>query len=594
MSVDTAPRTNSPRPSLYIFIFGAWIASLLWFHPRLMGLLEMADTPAKVGALLFFIVFTEIAWLYAFFNVGVIIFATIYRWRYRPAPQPLPHFGADAPAVAILYTTANDFVEKSALSCVAQRYPNFTVYILDDSSEADYRRRVDAFAAEHPDRVRVVRRSDRRGFKAGNVNHGLATVAVREAYFALADADEIFPEDFLARTVAQIEVDPSCGFVQANHRSNPETSSALAAGMGPGIDIHWKWYHPLRNRYGFVMLLGHGALIRRECWQQIGGFPELVSEDLAFALRAREYGWRGYFMEDVVCLEDFPETVRAFRVRHMKWTRGTCEFLQREMWRAVRSSRIPLVEKLDVFFPTLNLPFSLLYFLFVVDANLVLTSMFGHTQPLTLVIGWWNLTVPVWRLDGGFSAITGGDFFLITVLTLLAPILCFIIDMAMRPREMFRFLARSTALYGSLGPLSCLGVTFFLMTGKAIFHVTADRTTPAGSQVFEFGPPVPTRVREWFRTLFAGSHPDNLAVQGFEVACAIVFGIMSLKMLQVSFFGVSIAFLLLPLMHRTGWNPRWLRPLVYAPFLLIIAGLILGGMSLMGVQTVLFGFGFHF
>ena len=28
---------------------------------------------------------------------------------------------------------------------------------------------------------------------------------------------------------------------------------------------------------------------------------------------ARKLGWRGYFEEDVVCFEDFPETVRAFR-----------------------------------------------------------------------------------------------------------------------------------------------------------------------------------------------------------------------------------------------------------------------------------------
>lgn len=588
----SAPR--APRPWLYVFIFGSWAASLLWFHPRLVGLLDMADTPMEIGALLFFIVFTEIAWLYAYFNVGVIIFAAIYRRRHRPPPPVALELTDDVPGVAILYTTANDFVEASALSCVQQHYPNFTVYILDDSSDPEYRQQVDRFAERFGDRVRVVRRPNRKGFKAGNVNHGLSTAACAEPLFALADADEIFPPDFLARTVAQILGDDRCGFVQATHRSNPTTSSPLARGMGPGIDIHWKWYHPLRNRYGFVMLLGHGALIRRACWQQIGGFPELVSEDLAFALRAREHGWRGFFMEDVVCYEDFPETVRAFRVRHMKWTRGTCEFLQREMWRAMRSRQIPLVEKLDVFFPTLNLPFSLLYFLFVVDANLVLTSMFGGAESMTLMIAGVELSLPIWRLDAGFAAITGPDFFVITVMTLLAPILCFIIDMARRPLQMFRFLARSTALYGALGPLSCLGVLFFLMTGKAIFHVTADRSVPAGAQVFEFGMALPASIRNWFRSLFASSHPDNLAVQGFELLCAVVFGIMSLKTLQVSFFGVSVAFLLLPLMHRTGWSPRALRPLIYLPFVLIMTGLLLGGMSLMGVQTVLFGFGFHF
>ena len=49
------------------------------------------------------------------------------------------------------------------------------------------------------------------------------------------------------------------------------------------------------------MFLGHGAVLRRRCWGVVGGFPEIVSEDLAYAIRIREHGWRGYFVKDVVC-----------------------------------------------------------------------------------------------------------------------------------------------------------------------------------------------------------------------------------------------------------------------------------------------------
>lgn len=590
----TTQRLRSPRPHLYIFVFTAWLASVIWFHPRLASLLDLATTPFGFGALLFFIVFTQVAWLYAFFNFGVIIFAIIYRKRHAQIDVDTGPLPSPAPGVAVLYTTANDFVEESAVSCVMQDYPNFTVYILDDSSDPDYRAIVDAFGARYPDRVRIVRRPDRKGFKAGNINHGLSHVAVSEPLFALADADEIFPSDFLAKLVPRLLADERCGFVQANHRSNPDSKSSLASYMGIGIDIHWRWYHPLRNRYGFVMLLGHGALIRRECWEEIDGFPELVSEDLAFALRIRERGWRGFFAEDVICYEDFPETVRAFRVRHMKWTRGTCEFLAKEMARAVRSRGISWVEKLDIFFPTLNLPFSLFYFLFVIDANLVLAALFGREQYMTVVLGGMNLSLPVWRLDAGFAVLNGVDFYLITVMTLLAPILCFIIDMFRTPRLMFHFLSRSTALYGSLGPLSCLGVLFFLMTGKAIFHVTADRSGQAQLQMAGLQPPIPRRVKEWWRRLLTASHPDNKVIQGFEVLCGIVFGVMCLRMVQVSFFGVAMAFVLLPVMHHISWERPFLRGLIYLPFMLVLLGIVLGGLSLAGIQTVLFGFGFHF
>ncbi|MBK8544140.1 MAG: glycosyltransferase [Caulobacteraceae bacterium] len=136
----------------------------------------------------------------------------------------------------------------------------------------------------------------------------------------------------------------ACGFVQANHRSRPDDESPFARDLGVGIDIHWKWYQPLRNRYGFVMFLGHGALLRRSCWQGSRWLPEIVSEDLGYAIALRERGYYGRFVEDVVCQEEFPATVRAFRIRHVKWTRGTCEFLHQWMARLVRAKNITTTE----------------------------------------------------------------------------------------------------------------------------------------------------------------------------------------------------------------------------------------------------------
>jgi cellulose synthase/poly-beta-1,6-N-acetylglucosamine synthase-like glycosyltransferase len=577
-----------PSTDLYASIFGAWLLSILWFGPRLLSLLHIASTPGEWFALAFFVVFTQVAWLYGFYNVGVVLFAVLYRRRPRRIdPRILP---TKPPAIAILYTTCNDFVEASALSCVEQDYPDFTVYLLDDSSRPHMRRRVDRFAEKYPSRVRVVRRPDRRGFKAGNLNNALGRVATSEPLFALVDADEVLPANFLSRMVPLLLADETRGFVQANHRSNATTRSALARSMGVGVDIHWRWYQPLRNRYGFVMLLGHGALVRRICWEAVGGFPELVSEDLAFALRVRDAGWRGYFAEAVVCLEDFPEDVRAFRVRHMKWTRGTCELLSRETWSLLRSSRISLVEKLDVLFPTLNLGLSLVYFLFVVDANVVLAAVFGRPQPVTLALMGHELVLPGLRLPDSFAVVQGADFYAITLLTLFAPVLCFVIDLAARPRKLLGFLARSITLYGALGPLSCIGVLFYLVTGRAVFHVTADRSTDATRHdVSWIG-----RLRAGWRHLVNGSHPDSGAVQVFEASCGVFLGVTCVLLCQVSFLGVAFAILLLPFTHHLRWDQTLVRVLSGVPLVFILAGVLFGGLGLAGVPTALFGFGFHF
>jgi cellulose synthase/poly-beta-1,6-N-acetylglucosamine synthase-like glycosyltransferase len=589
--------TNKPRPGLYLVILTSWILSLLWFHPRLLLLLGMAYDGWSWMALAFFIVFVEFAWLYGFYNVSVVVFSILYRhfWQRADAAQAAaPPFVADAaPAVAILYTTCNDFVEASARSCVEQDYPHFTVYICDDSSDPVYQARVDAFAAAYPDVVEVIRRKDRQGFKAGNMNHALSEIAVREPFFAIADADEILPTDFLAKLTPIIAADPACGFLQANHRANPNAESPLARAQGIGIDIHWKWYQPLRNRFGFVMFLGHGALLRRRCWEEIGGFPHIVSEDLGFAIRIREKGYRGRFVEDVICYEDFPDTVRAFRIRHMKWTRGTCEFLAKEALPLIRSQHVTWMEKLDILFPTLNLPLTLLYFLFMVNANLLLPMLFGQTQVMTLEIGDFSLLLPITGLSSGFTTIFTPDFFAITMMTFFAPVLCFILAMAHRPLALFRFLSHSTALYAALGTLSAIGVLAYLISGKAIFLVTGDLNQEEKKPLAGLKSGL-NRLREGYRDLINRSHPDRLAIQIIEVFVGAFFAAACVHLFQVSFFGLCLAFVMLPVMHYLGWHHKVVRVVVYVPFLIILAGVVLAGMSTFGMQTVFFGYGFHF
>jgi len=586
---------HRPASSFYLTVFALWLASVAWFHGRLWGLMELATTWPTTAALLFFIVFTYVAWLYAFYNVTVIGYALIYRYRHRTNYEVNGALPLPAPAVALLYTTCNDFDEKSVESCLRQDYANFKVYILDDSDDADLKLAIDLFALRHAERIVVVRRPDREGFKAGNINHALTHTATTEPLFALVDADEILPRDFLSRMIPRLLAHDDVGFVQANHVGNPRDRSPLARALGVGIDIHWRWYHPLRNRYGFVMLLGHGALLRRHAWDQVGGFPHLVSEDLAYALRIRASGWRGLFAEDVVCYENFPPDMRAFRVRHMKWTRGTCEFLYHLAFDLLRSRRIAWVEKMDVLFPTLGLPLSLLFFVFVVDVNVVLPVLFGHAQPLTIALGAREYVMPVIALDARFATVSGYDFYAITVLALVAPILCFLISMARTPRRLLSFISRSVAVYGALGPLSCLGVLCFSITRQAVFHVTAERARvglPAGSLASGLAPL--QGLGAALQRFLIRSHPDHPLVQGFEIAMGIFFIGVALKMAQVSFLGLALAYLLHPVLHHVAWDHPWLRRAIHIPAILMFAGLALGGLALIGIQPVFLNFGVHF
>lgn len=571
------------KPYMFMFIFIAWIAALAWFGPRLVGLVQTAQTPFMVFALGYFAVFTTLAWLYGLYNIGVVLFSTAYR---RFVPQWTPPALISAPSVAVLYTTCNDFVEESAESCLKIEYANYHLYILDDSTSAIHKKRIDQFARQYADRVTVIRRPDRTGFKAGNLNFTLEN-RIAEPYFAVVDADELVPPDFLTKLVPYMETDPDCGFVQANHRCNENGATRLQRDMRLGIDVHWKWYQPLRNKFGFVMFLGHGVLLRRSCWEKAGGFPEIVSEDLAYAIALREQGSYGVFAEDVMCVEAFPETVRAFRIRHVKWTRGTCEFLHRWGPRLIKSKRIPVIEKLDILFPTVNLPLTFFFFIFMALAGLVLPLTLGGYRTMTIELGGLDLSFGMLSLPPEMAKIFTPDFYAITILTLVAPILCFVFELWKTPLKLARFLGHSTALYAALSPLSSICVIGYALTRRAKFLVTGDVNGGASKN---------TRlpIVQSAKRFFSETHPDFRGVQYFEWLAASIFLAGAIVSFQIALIGLAVGFMLLPVMHHEGWDNAVIRRIDFLPSILIAAGIGLGGLGLFGLQPVLFGFGFHF
>ena len=104
---------------------------------------------------------------------------------------------APSPKVALLYLTMDDFDEEAALSCVGQEYPDFDLYILDDSADEQMKMKIDEFVKGLDTKPPVIRRPDRRAYKAGNLNYALNKIHKDYEYFAVCDADGILPTGFL-------------------------------------------------------------------------------------------------------------------------------------------------------------------------------------------------------------------------------------------------------------------------------------------------------------------------------------------------------------------------------------------------------------
>ncbi len=355
------------------------------------------------------------------------------------------------PLVLLVYCTRNDFNSDSLSKSMRQLYGNFRTVILDDSDKEAYLRQVDEFAATN--QVEVVRRTNRIGFKAGNLNNFLR--GAEYDFFVILDSDEVIPPGFIRRMLDYFAANKNTGVVQANHVATRNVTP-FQQKFAIGVDSHWPVYQTVKDEYGFLSLLGHGAMVSRLCYEAAGGFPLVVAEDICFSLAAREAGYMTVFAPDVTCEEEYPPDYLAFRKRHNKWTQGNMEFIRRNTWPILASRQLKWYEKLDIVLFTYALPLTAVFSLFIV-INVVVLPLMGTT-----------FRYPLWMLVP-------------TLLFLLAPMANDVIFhwKAMSKRKLFSYSGGSMLLYGSMyftslkaSLKSMFGQSVFLVTPKNAAHVS--------------------------------------------------------------------------------------------------------------------------
>jgi cellulose synthase/poly-beta-1,6-N-acetylglucosamine synthase-like glycosyltransferase len=432
-------------PRVYLVILASWAVVLGLALPAMAGQVAAAT---RAGWYITVPVAASVLFIAYFWLNGVkdIVYTLSYHLWDRRAVGSVPRRARSgrSPRVVLVYCTCNDFSADSLLRSMRQRYDNHETVILDDSRQPEYVEQVDRFAAEHG--VRVIRRVDRAGFKAGNLNNFLRTAEYD--YFVILDSDEIIPPDYIERSLDYFAHYANAGIVQANHVAT-RNRNAFMDTFAVGVDAHWIAYQTVKNRHGFLSLLGHGAMVSRDCYRAAGGFPHVVAEDLCFSIAARDAGYLTVFAPDIQCEEEFPVTYGAFKKRHSKWTQGNMEFIKKYTGVILRC-RMTWFEKLDIVLFTYGLPLTALFSLYVV-IHVVLLPALGY-----------RVEYPLWMLVP-------------TVAFLIAPMLNDIVFLSRRmsARELLSYLGHSMVLYGSMffvslrsSITSAFGGSVFLVTPK--------------------------------------------------------------------------------------------------------------------------------
>jgi len=275
-----------------------------------------------------------------------------YRHRSRRAmPIPLPE---RLPRVTVQLPIFNEmYVVDRLLDSVARiRYPRelLEVQVLDDSTDE-----TQVIARDATERLRsagldihYLHRMDRRGFKAGALEEGLA--AARGEFILVFDADFVAPPDILERTLGQFG-DPGVGMVQARWGHINRDYSLLTQVQSILLDGHFILEHGARNRSGrFFNFNGTAGIWRRRAIEEAGGWQhDTLTEDLDLSYRAQLRGWRFVYLEDVVSPAELPVEMNAFKAQQHRWAKGSVQTCRKLLPR-ILASPLPLPVKLEAVF----------------------------------------------------------------------------------------------------------------------------------------------------------------------------------------------------------------------------------------------------
>lgn len=340
----------------------------------------------------------EIAFLVVYFGVLAVLSMygshryrmafLYYRHKYKlPTPKgPLKVL----PRVTIQLPVFNEqYVVERLIDAVCRiEYPRdlFEVQVLDDSTDDTCgiaRARVEQWKGQGVD-ISYVHRTNRTGFKAGALEHGL-TLAKGE-FVAVFDADFVPAPDFLTRTVPFFS-DDRIGMVQVRWGHLNREFSLLTQAQSILLDGHFIIEHTARNRSGcFFNFNGTAGVWRRSAIVDAGGWQhDTLTEDLDLSYRAQLKGWQFVFLPEVISPAEVPVDMNAFKSQQHRWAKGSIQ-TARKLLPTILRSKLPYEVKREAFFHLTN---NMAYLLMVVLSVMMPLSMvvrFKHELYSTLFL----------------------------------------------------------------------------------------------------------------------------------------------------------------------------------------------------------------
>ena len=316
------------------------------------------------------------------FTFGAHGFVMVYHYlKTRGKDSVLPELG-HAPVVTVQLPVYNEYyvVDRLIEAVCSIEYPKdkLEIQVLDDSTDETVE--VVAKTVKHFQDlgydIKHVHRTNREGYKAGALKHGLETA--RGEFIAIFDADFVPNTTFLLNTVPYFE-DEKLALVQTRWEHLNSDYSLLTRTQAMALDAHFVMEQGVRNKVGFfINFNGTGGIWRKSAIIDAGNWhSDTLTEDLDLSYRAQLRGWKFKYLNDVTSPAELPAEVNALKSQQFRWTKGAIETARKilpEVWR----SNIPLRVKIhSTFHLTNNLAFPFILLAGILNVPLIFIKQQG-------------------------------------------------------------------------------------------------------------------------------------------------------------------------------------------------------------------------
>jgi cellulose synthase/poly-beta-1,6-N-acetylglucosamine synthase-like glycosyltransferase len=279
-------------------------------------------------------------------SLGMVVIHTFYgldnfvKRTWRRTPDRVPFSRYYLPKVAFHYACFNEPPEIvfDALSRFERLdYPRdrYVVMVLDDSTDEACRKPVEQYCREHG--FAYVHRADRRGYKAGALNHALTLTPADVEVISVIDADYHVEPEYLRETVGYF-IDPALGFLQTPQDYRNIHQSFLTRQYYFADGYFYRAIMPSRNEVNSTSFCGTMGMVRREALERVGGWAEdHVTEDAELSVRLLSAGWRSLYVPKTFGKGLIPPTYDAYKKQHHRWAFGGVKVLKSHFHKILRS-----------------------------------------------------------------------------------------------------------------------------------------------------------------------------------------------------------------------------------------------------------------